>query len=66
MGFPDSAVLKKSPVNVGDTRQTDLLGQEDLSEEGMAAHSSILAWKVSWRGEPGRLESRGSQRIGHN
>ena len=43
MGFPDSAVLKKSPVNVGDTREADLLGQEDLSEEGMAAHTSILA-----------------------
>ena len=43
-GFPGSAVLKKSPANAGDT-QTDLLGQEDPPEEGMATHSSILAWK---------------------
>ena len=37
------------------------LGQEDPLEEGMATHSSILAWRIPWTEEPG-----GSQRVGHN
>ena len=41
------------------------LGQEDLEKE-MATHSSILAWKIPWMVEPGRLQSMGSQRVGHN
>ena len=39
---------------------------EDPLEEGMATHSSILAWKIPWTEEPGRLRSMGSQRVGHN
>ena len=35
------------------------LGQEDLLEKEMATHSSILAWKITWREEPGRLQSMG-------
>ena len=42
------------------------LGQEDLLEKEMATHSSIFAWKIPWMEEPGRLQSMGSQRIGHN
>ena len=42
------------------------LGQEDPLEEGMATHSSFLAWEIPWTGEPGRLQSTGSQRIRHN
>ena len=42
------------------------LGQEDLLEKEMASHSSILAWKISWTEEPGRLQSMGLQRVGHN
>ena len=42
------------------------LGQEDPLEEEMASHSSILAWKIPWTEEPGRLQFMGSQRIGHN
>jgi len=42
------------------------LGQEDFLEEGMATHSSILAWKTPWTEEPGGLHSMGSQRVGHN
>ena len=42
------------------------LGQEDLLEKEMATHSSILAWKIPWREEPGRLQSMGSQRVGHD
>ena len=41
-------------------------GQEDPLEEGMATHSSILAWRVPWTEEPGGLQSIGSQRAGHN
>ena len=42
------------------------LGQEDPLEKEMATHSSTLAWKISWTEEPGRLQSMGSQRVGHN
>ena len=42
------------------------LGWEDPLEKEMATHSSILAWKISWTGEPGGLQSMGSQRIGHD
>ena len=42
------------------------LGQEDLLEEEMATHSSILAWKIPWTEEPRRLESMGLQRVGHD
>ena len=39
------------------------LGQEDPLEEGMAIHSSILAWRIPWTEEPGRLQSIRSQRV---
>ena len=39
------------------------LGQEDALEEGMATHSSILTWEIPWTGEPGGLQSKGSQRV---
>ena len=42
------------------------LGQEDPLEKAMAPHSSTLAWKIPWMEEPGRLQSMGSQRVGHN
>ena len=42
------------------------LGWEDPLEEGMATHSSILAWRIPWIGEPGGLQSMGSQRVRHN
>ena len=42
------------------------LGQEDPLEKEMAAHSSILACKIPWTAEPGRLPSMGSQRVGHD
>ena len=42
------------------------LGGEDPLEEGMATHSSILAWKIPWAKKPGRLQSMGSQRVRHN
>ena len=42
------------------------LGWEDPLEKEMATHSSILAWKIPWIEETGRLQSLGSQRVGHN
>ena len=42
------------------------LGWEDLLEKEMATHSSILAWKIPWMEESGRLQSMGSQRVGHD
>ena len=42
------------------------LGWEDLLEKEMATHSSILAWKIPWREEPGGLQSMESQRVGHD
>ena len=42
------------------------LGREDLLEKEMATHSSILAWKIPWMEEPGRLQSMGLQKGGHD
>ena len=42
------------------------LGQEDPLEKEMATHSSILAWKSPWTEDPGRLQSMGLQRVGHD
>ena len=42
------------------------LGWEDPLEKEMATHSSTLAWKILWTEEPGRLQSMGSQRVGHD
>jgi len=41
------------------------LGWEDPVEKRMATHSSILAWRIPWTEEPGRLQSMGLQRVGH-
>ena len=42
------------------------LGREDPMEKEMAIHSSTIAWKIPWTEEPGRLQSMGSQRVGHD
>ena len=55
---------KRSPIMRGIWVQS--LGREDLLEKEMATHSSILAWKIPWSEEPGRLQSMGSQRVGHD
>ena len=46
--------------------QVQSLGPEDLLEKETATHSSILAWKIPWMEESGRLQSMGSQRVGRN
>ena len=56
--------VKRLPT-VWETR-VQSLGQEDLLEKEMATHSSILAWKIPWMEEPGRLQSMESQRVGHD
>ena len=50
--------------NEGDRVQS--LGREDPLENKMATHSSILAWKIRWTEEPGRLQSTGSQTVRHD
>ena len=42
------------------------LGQEDPLEEGIATHSSVLAWRIPWKEEPGGLQSVGLQRVEHD
>ena len=56
--------MVKSACNVGDPVQS--LRREDPLQKGMAAHSSILAWKYPWTEEHGGLQSMGSQTVGHN
>ena len=52
MGFPGGSEVKNPPASAGDTRDMGLiLGQEDLLEEEMATHFSILAWKIPWTEE---------------
>ena len=46
--------------------QVRSLGQEDPLEEGMATHSSILAWRIPWTEELGGLQFTGSHRVGHD
>ena len=55
---------KASVYDVGDRVLS--LGQEDPLEKEMAIHSSTVAWKIPWTEEPGRLQSMGSQRVGHD
>ena len=55
----------KNPATMQET-WVQSLGQEDLLEKEMAPHSSTLAWKIPWTEEPGRLQSMGSQRVGHD
>ena len=64
MGFP---VIKTPPANAKEVKDEGLiLGWEDPLEEGIATHSSILAWRIPWTEEPGRLQFTGSQKVGHN
>ena len=55
---------KNLPANAGDVGLT--LGSKNPLEEGMATHSSILACRIPWTGEPGGLQPVGLQRVGHN
>ena len=63
LGFPGGLDSKESACSVGDLGS--IPGLEDPLEKGMATHSSILAWRIPWTEEPGRLQSMGSQRAGY-
>ena len=59
--------VKNLPANSGDViGAVQSLGGEDPLEEGMAANSRILAWRIPWTEEPGRLQTVGSQRESQN
>ena len=67
LGFSGGAVVKNLPASARDARiQVGSLSQEDPLEEGMATHTSILAWQVPWTEEAGGLQSTGLKRVGHN
>ena len=58
---------KNLPASAGDIRDASTIpDQEDPLEEGMATHSNILAWRIPWTEQPGRLQSIGSQTAGHH
>ena len=61
--FPGGPEVKASAVQETWVRS---LGWEDPLEKEMATHCSILAWRIPWMEEPGRLQSTGSQRVGHD
>ena len=65
--LPDFLVAQRVK-RLSTMRETQVrsLGREDPLEEEMAIHSSIIAWKIPWTEEPGRLQSMGSQRVGHD
>ena len=57
-------MVKNLPARQETKVQT--LGWEDPLEKEMATHSSILAWRIPWTGEPGELQPMGSPRVGHD
>ena len=59
------AQMIKNPPAMQET-WVQSLSWEDPLEEGVAIPSSILAWRIPWTEEPGRLQSMGSQRVGHD
>ena len=62
-----SLVVKNPSANAGDIREVgSILGSERSPWEGKATHSNILAWRIPWTEEPGKLQSMGLQRVGHN
>ena len=58
-------MVKNLPGNAGDAFLQSL-GPEDALEKEMATYFSILAWEIPWTEEPGRLQSMGFQRVGHD
>ena len=67
-GLPGAAVEKNIHLQIQETheKQVRSLGQEDALEKEMAIHSNSIAWKIPWTEEPGRLQSMGLQRVGHD
>ena len=66
-GFPGGAVVKNLPANAGvQEMRVQSLSQEVPLEEEMATYFSIISWKIPWAEEPGRPQSVGLQRAGHD
>ena len=65
MDFPCGSKVKNPPANAGDRGDASWIPGFGISKE-MATHCSILAWKIQWMEEPGRLQSMELQRVGHN
>ena len=60
-------MVKNLPASAGDARDVGSIpGQEDPLKKEMATHSIILAWKIPWTEEPGRLHSMGLHRVGQD
>ena len=57
-------MVKNPPANARDVGSVP--GSEDLLEENMATHSSVLAWEIPWTEDPGGEQTIGSQRVGHD
>ena len=66
--FPGKPLVAQTVKRLPTMQETwvQSLGREDPLEKEMATHSSILAWKIPWTEEPGRLQSMGLQRVGHD
>ena len=64
LGFPGGTDVKNPPAMQETWVRS--LGWEDPLEEGMVTHSSILAWRILWTEEPGRLQSIGLERVRHD
>ena len=66
-GSQVALVVKNLSANAGYRRDAGSIpGSEDPLEKEIATHSSILAWRIPWKEEPGGLQSTGSQRVGHD
>ena len=67
MGFLGGSEIENPPA-MQQLQETQVrsLGGEDPQEEGTSTHSSILAWRIPWTEEPGKLQSVGSQRVRHD
>ena len=67
-GFPGGSEVKVSASNAGDPGSIPASGRSPGEGNGkpMEYHSSILAWRIPWTEKPGRLQSTGSQRVGHD
>ena len=68
MGVFPASLVAQIVKHLSTMRETRVrsLGQEDPLEKEMAIHSSTIAWKIPWTEELGRLQSMGSQRVGHD
>ena len=67
IAFHAASPVAQTEKNIPEMQETWVrsLGREDLLEEEMATHSSMLAWRIPWTEEPGGLQFMGLQRVGH-